>query len=55
MSKGKHRKPFNPVRDMGKILTELRRSHAAGYHGKHAKDRHNAEREAVEQEAEDDR
>jgi hypothetical protein len=38
---------------MGTVLTELRRSNAAGTHGKKRKDRYNTKREAIG-EAKDD-
>jgi hypothetical protein len=40
--------------DRGRILSELRRSGAAGIHGKSSKDRANTERRAIEQELEDE-
>lgn len=39
--------------DAGRKLTELRRSSAAGKHGKKKKDRANTERKAVEQDSDD--
>jgi hypothetical protein len=38
----------------GQQLTELRRSGAAGIHGKYSKDRANAEREAIQEALEDE-
>jgi hypothetical protein len=46
----KHRKRRSLI---GQILTELRRSHAAGIHGKHRKDRSNTNRKAVKQDRRD--
>lgn len=39
--------------DRGRLLTELRRSGASGYHGKHRKDRLNTKRRAIKQSKED--
>ena len=39
--------------EIGRQLAELRRSGAAGLHGKKSRDRANTEREAIEQEAAD--
>jgi hypothetical protein len=47
---GKHSKRRSLI---GTLLTELRRSHAAGTHGKHAKDRSNTKRKAVQQDRKD--
>jgi len=48
MTSKKHR-----ARRIGRFLAELRRSGAAGIHGKTSKDRHNTERKAVERDRRD--
>lgn len=40
-------------KNIGRTLTELRRSSAAGIHGKKNKDRRNKKRKAIEQEVRD--
>lgn len=40
--------------EFGRILVELRRSNAAGKHGKHRKDRRNSKRKAIAQSLRDD-
>ena len=47
MSKHKRR------HSIGEFLTELRRSHASGIHGKTKPDRHNTKRKAIDQERKD--
>lgn len=51
MSKGKHRKPLivRLPQEAVQAIQALRRSSAAGTHGKHRKDRYNAERKAIEE------
>lgn len=43
----------NRARRLGQFLTELRRSGAAGIHGKTRKDRANTERKAVDRDRRD--
>lgn len=43
----------NRARRLGQFLTELRRSHAAGIHGKTRMDRANTKRKAVRQDRKD--
>lgn len=42
-----------PATQLGRKLTELRRSHAAGLHGKIRPDRHNRKRLAIAQDRRD--
>lgn len=39
--------------EFGRILAELRRSNAAGKHGKHRRDRRNSKRKAIDQSLKD--